>query len=653
MAYGLKYYKIIKVKHGTVELDILQRDYTASQGIEIAYLQGLSLMIDGDDEPTNAITKTLATITLADADDQEDTQEKKFGGWYEFYTPDDTLYMVQILYNGEIIWSGYITTDNWEESLDYRGSITITARDNIGHLADYNYDDYPVQERAYGLVSVSDIIFDSMHLISMPMTFNDNVTYYGDLTNDQQEEFGSLMVNTEMLSGKTRYEVLEMALSSLGLVIRYTGFNTVICDHLRYMPYNSADRSEIPAESIMFINGSGTLRKMPAYKRIVETIAFDIIDKNEFDSALRSGTQTNERYTAQIVSDDGLAKSTIPSSPAISIPTPLTSAIGLWSGKGMINAASYTDGAGNVFLAANSTTVSMEQVLSLGAVSSLYFGVEVQLDKSAYTLSGGARFAELQDTYIKELKYVLYIVNQNNPTDIYAYEGGWTSTEHEHKLTADEGDDGISINVPPTLWPDGYVDYGNAFLKITGITFGAKSSNASVYIINNACKGIYARIKSTAIVANEAMNKVDKDTVTTIVNDRRNTTSNISPELGFLTRYSSYVPQAFVYKNIFYAYNEDAVIAPANIYYQWGTTGQYQPVVSIKHKQMLMYHYTDENVLEGDVLYSGAADIMLDRKMLYKGTEYMIIRGTLDLLSGVLEGARLVSFQRYEDLWDD
>ena len=63
-------------------------------------------------------------------------------------------------------------------------------------------------------------------------------------------------------------------------------------------------------------------------------------------------------------------------------------------------------------------------------------------------------------------------------------------------------------------------------------------------------------------------------------------------------------------------------------------------------------HYIDTNdVLEGDII-SLDYDIMLDRKFKYNGTEFLLISGTLNYLTGIVEGAQLRSYQPYSVLWE-
>lgn len=650
MAYGLIFYKEVAVKHGTVRLEISEENFTGVAK-EIGYLQQLKLTIDGDDDPTSPITKTILNFTIVDAPDIPETSTTRYGNWSMFYTSYAYKYRVQVLYNGQIQWSGYITADNFEIPLVYRASLTITARDGIGHLADYEWDENPVNETNSGLVRVQDIIYDSMRLINLPMNFRDNTVYYNDLTIDGYEGVGSLLLNSKLFEGKTRYDALEMVLSSLALQIRYVGQNNVICDYMRYMPMWDIDRDEAALLNVKFVNNSGTLRRSAAVRYISDTISFDFNSTNEFESSLRDATQTDITYTAQLVSDEGTT-STLANSPAITTPSsPTVSKSHQWDGIGLLDPSKYTGGYDGVFIAANSTDKDMAVALLLGGVSSMYFGAEIQLENLAYTLNGGTMLAKLQDTYIKEIVYTFFVFSRDNPSPgyLFANEGGWTSTVQKITLTADDNPDTITLNVPTHIWPKGYVNYGLSALRIWSITFGAKTSEAAVYIANYACKGIYARVKSTKVTANDALNRVEKDTVKTVNSESNNVIKKITPDIGFLTHYTN-VPMPFIYPNIFYWLNSDGVPAPAPNYWMWGS-GDHENIIAIKHKELLMHYIDTNDVLEGDII-STDYDIMLDRKFKYDGTEFLLISGTLNYLTGIVEGAQLRTYQPYSVLWE-
>ena len=166
MAYALRYYKELTHADGTViRLEIHKKDSTASS-VEIgAVLQGLSLEIQGQQDEIDApIVKTSLEMVFVDAPDLE--EERKCGYWEEFYTSSATEYKVMLIKDEVIEWTGYGTPDSFSESLQYRGSVTIIARDNLGALQDFEYDAIGDET---GLITLHQVLDIALQRISFPM----------------------------------------------------------------------------------------------------------------------------------------------------------------------------------------------------------------------------------------------------------------------------------------------------------------------------------------------------------------------------------------------------------------------------------------------------------------------------------------------------
>ena len=148
MAYQLKYYKDLVSQGHKWRLAIYQETDDVLTAVEIGpVLQGLRLVVQGDQADIDTpIVKTSLEMVFVDADDLDD--ERKCGYWEEFYTSSATEYKVILYKDGVAEWSGYVTPDSFSESLQYRGSVTIIARDNLGALQDFEYDGLPEIGRA-------------------------------------------------------------------------------------------------------------------------------------------------------------------------------------------------------------------------------------------------------------------------------------------------------------------------------------------------------------------------------------------------------------------------------------------------------------------------------------------------------------------------
>lgn len=176
-SYSLKYYgETMNYRKQQSRVEIWQKGSVGSSyPRKIGDIRGLSLAINGNEEIDAPIVKTILNLSMADTWDEvqiESANATKHGVWEEFYTPDSTAYLVKLFTkeegdtNWEHRWSGYITPDNWKETIGYRGDVGIVARDNLGHLQDFDFD---LQGDSDGLVSAYDIIDGALAKIAFPM----------------------------------------------------------------------------------------------------------------------------------------------------------------------------------------------------------------------------------------------------------------------------------------------------------------------------------------------------------------------------------------------------------------------------------------------------------------------------------------------------
>ena len=307
--YGTKYYISFTDECGvSITLYIKQRSYS-SRKYRIGRIQGLNFQIQGNEEVDSPIVKTNLQITLLDdmyypgvdtaGIKYDGGTYYRYGNWVEFYTPDSTKYLVELYRNGSICWRGYITPDSYSESLDAYGNVTITARDNIGHMQDFDFD---LTGNTAGLVKVTDLITQAFSKIAFPM----NLTTFGFNSSSDKyliSEDGSyyledLYFNAAALEGETYYDALENILNSLGLCLRYTDDAAFYLTPLRAMPYCGYNESEAsveqPSQELQFYGRrSGTRTFNPAYRQIVENVNFE--QEDEFTPEIlfaKTGTKT-------------------------------------------------------------------------------------------------------------------------------------------------------------------------------------------------------------------------------------------------------------------------------------------------------------------------------------------------------------------------
>lgn len=643
-SYGLKYRKIWD---NELELNIYQRQYTGAVS-EIGEVQSLNLQLDGDEDPCKPIMKTILTFTLVDTPDMKHETGVKHGNWEEFYTPDSTLYKVEIVDGGETEWTGYITPDNWEESLDYRGSITITARDNIGHLQDFEWDDSPLPTAGDGLLSLYECLHGAMDLIEMPMI----VEYkYASRTNriciDPQEQgtdIDSFCINTKACEGKSIYDIMEKMLESLGLCLRYTGYNVVCIDYLRYLPYYN-NPGVYPIDIDFLIGGSR--KKVPPYKKIIDTVKYGQDDEAKWDFKKGYNPGTNSTYTGKIYYDSQSSSGSTQVSGKYAVNNN-NGDIG-WSGTGFLNPSGLllSNEKDMVLLAANVTSGNPVQAYGFGIIRNPAVNIEINIVGNMYTQL--LWLYKYSKSYLSEFNYgVRYNVNGKN----YYWNGDvWTDNISTLKFKSDTEIESITINLSNKLSNGNSIPgYGKLRFLFDGITFRLSEMPNNIFGLYN---GVYMAVTGISLRTPDNLKTLEKDTVTTVVNEKYNIIDKRDTDFGPLSQTVDLISPDNYENALYYRSNyTDGFVEPVPYNLQWGD-GTAQPFPSIRHKQYLMYHGSDEEILEGEILAKDGYRIWLDRCLRYNGKTYAVLSGNLDLLTGRVSGVVLRSFKLYEDLWDD
>lgn len=288
--YALRYYKDFGVQDAIVRVEI-HKLYAAVEfapaPIEIGgVLTALNLHLQGDQgDVTDPIVKTSLEMSLVDSPGSE---YGRFTGPYEeFYTPNSTEYLFKVFIDGVQEWSGYLTPDSFEEDITAYGVVTITARDNIGHLQDFMFEE---NGNSAGMISVMEIMQKAWQLVESPMKLT--IPEDGDVV--WPECYGyrpyEIILNVEAFADKNWYEVIEAVLDSFGLVLRYVGKNECVVYPLRSMPLlGGSDFNKVEVKPTLF-QASGHRSLQRACKKIlynckydtVESIVSDAVKESEF-----------------------------------------------------------------------------------------------------------------------------------------------------------------------------------------------------------------------------------------------------------------------------------------------------------------------------------------------------------------------------------
>ena len=248
MAYGLLLYKEIDTPLGYQRVEIYKDGFSGS-AVEIAGLHKDGITIGKDSQSlTQAITTSVLTMRLSDCEEIDYTQ---------FFTPNSTLFKVvwktRTAASWETRWTGFITPDSFSENLAYRDTITLTARDNLGRLGDYDFDLLPGQA-----LSVRSILNSAMTKAGVAMTLTFSTTKVATSPATILAVDG--LVNTTLLAGKTWRDAVELLLTGLGMTLAWNDANA----------FEVRDIAQAPAttQAAFFVGKSGFRQIRPAWKNL-------------------------------------------------------------------------------------------------------------------------------------------------------------------------------------------------------------------------------------------------------------------------------------------------------------------------------------------------------------------------------------------------
>lgn len=643
MAYALRYYKeIAQTDGGVVRLEIHKKDSTTS-AVEIgAVVQGLSLEIQGQqDDIDTPIQKTSLHMTFVDAQDIENG--KKNGFWEEFYTPNALLWKVILKAKNaketsfRTIWGGYVTPDSFSEDLVYRGSVSITARDNIGHMQDFPFD---AMGDADGMISLYNLVSMGWEKIQSPM----NLSWAGIwLESDGVIAYETLM-NVSQFQGKDWYKAIETALASYGAVMRYVGNNTVIITTLRSLPSQGGDVDALPHIEPKFVTGAQR-ELVPAVKRIEETVDYVLEDSWSIPQ-IRPSDFNGMTYTYRCKVEGENWGTLEHDAPVWAIP------INVERGWNNIPSESlffdidayevgyFSDyrGLGEemkryMYIAANNvddrSVWYSKQITCADMSLRIKFGLPVCLNRNN----------EVEQMSVFALKSIRYTISLKKDGSVSYYAGGgtWQASEKilekTYDITANETEFVEQIGM------DDNVGICDLVFEIKKIEY-AKIGYGSIANI-----GLYACIQDIAFTTASTSSLRETNTVNTSYNSDNNVILSRDPELG--PAFDKVAIPAFIKNGIFYR-NVDGEILPARL---WSWDGREQQIAVWNHLQLLCYYAKPNNLISGTIVNADLTRVA--NIWMWHGAEHILISGTYNFLNGMIESAVLREFARYDGMWSD
>ena len=578
MAYNLKYYKVlpgVKTSSGSktdLTLNIYEKDY-AGTSKQIDALTSLILEADCQDAQS-PIQKVILRIGLADRPEMPDTDSRKYGGWEEFFTPDATRYLVEILVAGSARWKGYITPDAWSETLDFHASVSVTARDNIGHLEDFEFTSDSE------LISVDEIIRSAMALIEPQFTVI--YDYANDYTIESEDgvSITDAYINTSLFKGKSWYDVLESVLTSLGMCIRFVGWNQYFIGFLRYVSqYNGGTTVQ------NYLRGSATLMLSPAYKEIIEDddYEFEEFGIPDFRNKILENT-SSEEITYKYYN---MSQSVVSGTTTITYEGIFYNTIG-WSNGSIHCLPDSVNTSGIKFDRTKAALIPLTKsaTFNFGKLNNLKLSIDFNVILQAYGMLG-SKTLKSSDVGRVTFSYVIsrrYTNDSGDEVTRYFNGSAWQSGLQYTEVSINSGISGpftkdVSVNLPVDPESDkGATIFLTIFFKDVIVSY-VNSINAS--------SGVYMAVDNLQISCPLSYVKLESNKVTTLNDSKYNVRKTFRPDIVAMSSTDVTVVNHTNYKNIFWL----SAYTPFKYNVRWRKDGdaECKPLPALLAMQMLCY----------------------------------------------------------------
>lgn len=655
-AYKLTMYKELQHGSHTVRLNIYEKreDNALVFATPIGdVLQGLEYGIQGrDGEFAPAIQKTSLSMVLIDAPDMKPSQTiQLWGGWEVFYTNDATRFRVDLLIDGALEWSGYVTPDSYEEDLMHHAAISITARDNWGRLNDFEFD-APGDE--YGMISVLDLVNAAAAKAGVAMSVSVNDAAAWPTCNGVK--LYDHMVNVKAFEGEKWWDAVADTLEGLGMSLTFKGGASFDLAPVRGVVLKGhASMSDVPASSFVF-EAPGHRSLAPAVKEIVEKTEFEISE-----DMLNAPDMTQ----ASFVAGAGFPYTTQPyGTVETTLPVFVLGADQFWKNGGsgsyysLLNPYNYTTVEGDddvrlhdgqtLFLACNPGTAA-NYATAYQNMRGVYARVPMTMMKAKLTFSvqQGARLydgkdkvgtAPVMENYRSPMigDVVMRLLYQGDDGSTFFYDGAsWKSGAPTYAiLRADDASYTADFEVP------------SADLEKPGVlTIQFICGHYIVqpqYDQEQNGDGLYMPISDIRLVPTRAQKSTDK--VTTKYLESNNVILSRSPKIACVN-FDTTAPAEVI--NGVYAPGSGR---PAARIWSFGDEEAALPVLI--HQQLLCWYARPMNVLTGTLIVNQLKDFpSFGQLWHWKDREFVLTDGRVDLISGRMNNAQLREFIRYEDLW--
>lgn len=667
-SYGEKYYANVTRSNGTtVRLSVQRRSYSGT-AFQIAGLQSLTLEVGGGNTlPYTPIVKTTARFTVVDANDVGSTTGGvtcvtiengtyiKHGQWEEFYTNDPTLYRIQISAGGAVIWTGFVTPDSWEESMIYRGSITVVARDMLGTLQDvtfsYNGD----------RISLASLVSEAFAASKCAMSLDYSLVQMLYNTTARTSIINARF-NCVTFADKSWWSVLTSVLEALGMVLRYNGHNTFKLTSLRDMFSTLAGTRH----NCEFVNRSGVRTLDPPVRDISSSFNLEFSDGAIKPINAGDLTQTSSILTYAYIDNNGAQGYVITSVGTAEVPSSNTSE---WqhrptSRPSILHKISHPahsslidagfTGFSDMYFVANAggdygTTFfnAIGDVSMKPGVVHSPIRLVIQQDGSLLTTDGNYMYLArgVDEESVPELKTIeLYIRCTATNNTVYHYNGSdWvTGNEKTNDLYSDGlepiqllFENGVaSLNIAPpagvTLQQDTFV-VCVTYVGVRGFLDANKPHNGIVVPL------------SFSIAEPSSSGLATKYSVITKYNDDYNVRINRAPDYGSI---DTVLPGRLFMNAIL----DSVGNAFADTWGWYGDTTGY-PLEVMVQAQLLMHYATALSIFTGILHDKADRTAIPGYGFTYYNRNCMLLRGTYDFTSGFMRNVAIREYKTWTEVW--
>lgn len=633
--YGLKYFFEIDRGGHNVRLNVYQRNYDGVAKV-IGDLQHINLEAQGaNGSVVDPIVKTSLVFAVADTADKEDTATTKYGSWEEFYTPDATLYKVELKEDDAVRWTGYVTPDSWNEGLQYHGSISVTARDNIGHLSDFDFDKADLGSALKNgyMVSVADIVKKAMAKVEMPMELVTEAS--GDMQNLVSVNGGvssdAWMIDVRGIDKGTWYEALEGILASVGMCLRYCDNNRVVLMSIRSLPLMGAtERALQPHRSAQFLGRSGNRTLDPAYKEINETLKYEAPDDDETAWDMSDFTEATVQGRTEYILNGTNGWGQSSAEKIIALPPYSVQ----WNGKTAdvmfrLLAVRDDDSGTNI-----GGYMQKEFPMGTETKSKVSFSIA-----NAYWRGGVQTSTKLPRG---RFKYALVWVTLGG--NIYSYiNGAWVV--------------GSSVQINEIECPsDGQTGPGAVYSSETVVNVDIEAVTPSEagrmylrfypFALDIAETDYYA-IDVQNITVGVADNALPKELrVKTVYDEKQNYKLKRDVDFGEVPTYINHAGTCI--NGIYQA----GVGYPSVHRVTWAGDKNELPLSVANHLQILAFNAKANSLLSGDLRDTNGLPCVFNAIWHYGGRQFLLQSGNLDVIKGTFSDTLLREYNDYSDVWD-